>query len=100
MNDNTETVPDFQEFNAVHEGRDRYETDTCDANHGDINLVHSNSNDVNKEVSIPAEHVTKNVQLGPAKPMAKWTRIPRMDCGLENGDVVQSFPILGKRGPA
>ena len=45
----------------MQEGRDRLVTDTWGANHGDINLVHSNSKDVSKEVSIPAEHVTENV---------------------------------------
>ena len=51
-------------------------------------------------MSILAGHVTDNVQIGPIKPTTKWTRVPRMDCGLERGGEAQSLPTLGKRGSA
>ena len=95
-----ETAPDSQEINGVQQGRDMPATDTGGVNHGKLNLGTSSSNGVSREVSTPAGHVTNNVQPGPVKPMTKWTRVPRMDCGLEHGGEVKSLPALGKRGLA
>lgn len=95
-----ETAPDFQGINAVQEGKDMPVTDSWDMNHGDLNSEALNSNGEGKEVGTPAGHVTENNPFGLVKPIAKWTRIPRMDCGLEKGDEGIPLPNLGKRGSA
>ena len=100
MHASMETAPDSQGVNAMHEGRNTSVIDKWGTNHGEINSGTLNSNGESKEVSTPAGHVTNNVQIGPVKPTAKWTRVPRMDCGLEMGGKAYSLSTLGKKGAA
>lgn len=57
--------------------------DKWGANQVDINSGSLNSNGESKAVTIP-----------------KWTRVPRMECGLDGGCDTQPLPTLGKRGSA
>ena len=98
MHASMETTPNSQGVNAMHEGRNMSVIDKWGTNHGEINSGTLNSNVESKEVSTPAGHVTNNVQIGPVKPTAKWTRVPRMDCGLEMGGEAHSLSTLGKKG--
>ena len=96
----TETVPDFQGINAELIGGITMVTDKGGVNYGELISGTLNSNEERKDLPIPVGHATDNAQSGPTKPTAKWTRVPRMDLGLERGNAVEALPTLGKRGSA
>ena len=99
-NANMGTSSDFHEVNDVKEGRSASIMDKWGANQMDNNSGSLNSNGKSKAVTIPIGHMIDNAYAGPIKPTPKWTKVPRMDYGLEGGCDTQTFPTLGKRGSA
>lgn len=51
-------------------------------------------------MTIPIVHVTENSHVGLVKPTPKWTKVPRMECGLDGGYDTQPLPTLGNKRSA
>ena len=86
-----------QEVNADMEGLNEINAGIVILEQVGVNLGVTKSNAVVELELKSDDHVTKDVHDGPSKPKPKWTRIPRMDCGLENSSDEKSITILGKR---
>nr|POF03197.1 exopolygalacturonase [Quercus suber] len=87
------------EVNVEMEGLNEINADVVISKQVDVNLGVTNSNAVVQLDKEPDDHVNEDIHDGPSKLRPKWTRILRMDCGLQNSSDVQSNTILGKRRP-